>query len=349
MTSTRKYILIGSGVVLLFLLCAGFYQGARRYHYRRSNLVSIDGAEHGYYVYPNTPLDSVLAWVARDYTIRSRHAYRKDLKRSQIREPKPGYYLFPAEMGNRTLFVRLRQGEQTPVKLRFNYGIRTNEHLAAKLAAQLLTDSASIGSLLCNDAFLSKYDMNTETARCLFMPDTYEVYWTMTAEQLFDRMYRDYRRFWNERRRAEAQALGLTPQQVYTLASIVASETTNPNEYPIIAGLYLNRMRIGMHLQACPTAVYATRKFGARRITHAMTSYPSPYNTYINPGLPPGPIRVTPAQVIDSTLHATRSKYLYMCANPDFSGTHMFSDTYTKHAATARLYQRELNKRKIRK
>jgi UPF0755 protein len=181
------------------------------------------------------------------------------------------------------------------------------------------------------------------------MPDTYEVYWTMTAEQLFERMYRDYRRFWNERRRAEAEALGLTPQQVYTLASIVASETTNPREYPVIAGLYLNRLRIGMHMQACPTAVFATRKFSARRVTKAMTNYPSPYNTYINPGLPPGPIRVTPAQVIDSTLHATKSKYLYMCANPDFSGTHVFSESYTKHAATARLYQRELNKRKIRK
>ena len=114
-------------------------------------------------------------------------------------------------------------------------------------------------------------------------------------------------------------------------------------------GLNLNRLRIGMHMQACPTAVFATRKFSARRVTKAMTNYPSPYNTYINPGLPPGPIRVTPAQVIDSTLHATKSKYLYMCANPDFSGTHVFSESYTKHAATARLYQRELNKRKIRK
>lgn len=335
--------------MLLFLLCAGAYQATRHYRYRYANLTSIDGNEHGYYIYPDCSLDSVLDLVKADYAIASDHAFRKDIERTQIRDAKPGYYLFPAEMGNRTLFIRLRQGEQTPVKIRFNYTVRTNEQLAGKLASQLLIDSASIVALLQDDAFLRQYDMNTETARCLFMPDTYEVYWTMTAEQLFERMHRDYRRFWNERRRAEAEALELTPQQVYTLASIVTSETTNAQEYPIIAGLYLNRMRIGMHLQACPTAVYATRQFKARRVTKAMTQYKSPYNTYINPGLPPGPIRVTQAQVIDSTLHATRSKYLYMCANPDFSGTHVFSENYAKHAATARQYQRELNKRKIRK
>lgn len=349
MTTTKRYIIIAVGAVLLFLLCAGVYQGVRRYHYRRSNLISLDGKEHGYFVYPNTSLDSIFDLVKADYKISSNHAFRKDLERTQIRSAKAGYYLFPAEMGNRTLFIRLRQGEQTPVKIRFNYTVRTNEQLAGRLAKQLLTDSASIIALLQDNKFLSKYEMNTETARCLFMPDTYEVYWTMTAEQLFDRMYRDYQRFWNERRRAEAKALGLTPQQVYTLASIVTSETTNAQEYPIIAGLYLNRMRIGMHLQACPTAVYATRKFSARRVTHAMTQYPSPYNTYINPGLPPGPIRVTQAEVIDSTLHATKSKYLYMCANPDFSGTHVFSESFSKHAATAKKYQRELNNRKIRK
>ena len=347
---TKKQIILTTiAAVLLFLLCAGAYQATRHYRYRYANLTSIDGNEHGYYIYPDCSLDSVLDLVKADYAIASDHAFRKDIERTQIRDAKPGYYLFPAEMGNRTLFIRLRQGEQTPVKIRFNYTVRTNEQLAGKLASQLLIDSASIVALLQDDAFLRQYDMNTETARCLFMPDTYEVYWTMTAEQLFERMHRDYRRFWNERRRAEAEALGLTPQQVYTLASIVTSETTNAQEYPIIAGLYLNRMRIGMHLQACPTAVYATRQFKARRVTKAMTNYPSPYNTYINPGLPPGPIRVTQAQVIDSTLHATRSKYLYMCANPDFSGTHVFSENYAKHAATARQYQRELNKRKIRK
>lgn len=347
---TKKQIILTTvAAVLLFLLCAGAYQATRHYRYRYVNLTSLDGNEHGYYIYPDCSLDSVLDLVKADYAIASDHAFRKDIERTQIRDAKPGYYLFPAEMGNRTLFIRLRQGEQTPVKIRFNYTVRTNEQLAGKLASQLLIDSASIVALLQDDAFLRQYDMNTETARCLFMPDTYEVYWTMTAEQLFERMHRDYRRFWNERRRAEAEALGLTPQQVYTLASIVTSETTNAQEYPIIAGLYLNRMRIGMHLQACPTAVYATRQFKARRVTKAMTNYPSPYNTYINPGLPPGPIRVTQAQVIDSTLHATKSKYLYMCANPDFSGTHVFSENYAKHAATARQYQRELNKRKIRK
>lgn len=346
----RKTVIIL--IIVAFLVCLtgiGMYVGARRYCNTRSNMISTDGEAHGYYVYPDTPLDSILARVQRDYSIKWKHAFQHDLKQSGLREAKPGYYLFPPEMSDRTLFVRLRQGEQTPVRLRFNQNIRTNEQLASRLSSQLLTDSAAIICLLQDNAFLSKYGMNTETARCLFLPDTYEVYWTMSAEQLFERMHREYQRFWNERRLTEAQALGLTPQEVYTLASIVLSETNAKSEFPIIAGLYLNRKRIGMHLQACPTAVYATRKFNARRVTHEMTHYPSPYNTYINPGLPPGPIRVTPAEVIDSTLHATRSRYLYMCANPDFSGTHVFSESYSQHAAVGRLYHRELNKRKIKK
>ena len=349
MNKRKLYIILSVAVVLMALLSAGIYKGVRRYRYTRCNFVSIDGEEHGYFVRPGVPLDSIFARVQRDYTMLSPHAFRKDLEHVGLREPKIGYYRFPAEMGNRTLMMRLRQGEQTPVKLRFSYTVRTNEQLASRMAPQLLIDSATIIGLLQCDTFLAKYGVNTETARCLFLPDTYEVYWTMTGEQLFDRMYREYQRFWNDDRQAQARALGLTPQEVTILASIVTSETNTKWEYPIIAGLYLNRMRIGMHLQACPTAVYATRKFSARRVTHEMTSYPSPYNTYINPGLPPGPIRVTPAEIIDSTLHATKSKYLYMCANPDFSGTHVFSESYAKHAATARVYQHELNKRKIRK
>lgn len=349
MDKRKVYILSAVAVLLLFFLCAGMYQGFRHYHYRKSNLLSADGQEHGYYVYPGCTLDSVLALVRADYTVRSEHAFKKDFARSPFNDPKPGYYRFPVEMGNRTLFVRLRMGEQTPVKLRFKNTVRTNEQLAGRLAKQLLIDSASIVGLLKDNDYLSRYGLNKETARCLFMPDTYEVYWTMTAEQLMERMHREYKRFWNDKRRDEAKALGLSPQEVYILASIVNSETTKAFEYPIIAGLYLNRMRIGMHLQACPTAIYASGNFAARRVTHAMTATPSPYNTYIHPGLPPGPIRVTSAELIDSTLHATRSRYLYMCANPDFSGTHIFSDTYSKHALTARQYQRELNKRRITK
>jgi len=348
MNKRKLYILISAAIILLFFLCSGVYQGMRHYHYRYSNMLSLDGKEHGYFIYPACSLDSVFALVRDDYRITSEHAFEKDLKRVPFSHPEPGYYLFPAEMGNRTLFQRIRLGEQTPVKLRFRNTIRTNEQLAGRLAKQLLTDSASIVALLHDDSFLVRYGMNRETARCLFIADTYEVYWTMTPEQLFDRMYREYKRFWNSTRRKEADRIGLTPQEVYTLASIVTSETTKPFEYPIIAGLYLNRMRIGMHLQACPTAIYASGKFNARRVTHQMTATNSPYNTYINPGLPPGAIRITTAEVIDSTLHATKSNYLYMCANPDFSGTHIFSDTYSKHALTARQYQRELNKRKIR-
>lgn len=349
MNKQRLFIIISAAVVVLLFLIGGTYQGTRRYHFTKKNFVSRDGKEHAYFIYPDTPLDSVFAWVRRDYDVLSEHAFACDLKRMTVTAPKEGFYRFPVYMGNRHLIHRLRNGEQSPVRISFLYTVRTNAQLAARLAKQLLTDSASIATLLNDDAYMAQYGMNKETARCLFLPDTYEVYWTISAEQLIARMNKEYHRFWNNTRLQEAKALGLTPQEVYTLASIVTSETTNSKEYPIIAGLYLNRLRKGMHLQACPTAVYASGNFNARRVTHQMTSTQSPYNTYINPGLPPGPIRVTQAEVIDSTLHATKSKYLYMCANPDFSGTHIFSETYSKHAAAGREYHRELNKRRIRK
>lgn len=349
MNRQKTYVIISAAFVLLLFLVAGSYQGVRRYHFVKKNFESRDGKEHAYYVYPDTPRDSLFAWVRRDYKVLSEHAFARDFKRIPVEQPKPGYYRFPAAMGDRMLFHRLRNGEQTPVNISFRYTIRTNGQLAARLAKQLLTDSASIASLLNNNDYMAQYGMNKETARCLFIPDTYEVYWTITAEQLVARMAKECQRFWNDTRLTQARALGLTPQEVYTLASIATSETTNATEYPIIAGLYLNRLRKGMRLQACPTAIYASGQFNTRRVTHQLTATPSPYNTYINPGLPPGPIRITQAEVIDSTLHATKSKYLYMCANPDFSGTHIFSETYGKHAAAGHQYHRELNKRKIRK
>jgi UPF0755 protein len=195
---------------------------------------------------------------------------------------------------------------------------------------------------------MAKYGLNKETAVCMFIPNTYEVYWTLSADQLFDRMYKEYKRFWNEERMGKAQALGFTPTEIATLASIVASETNKSFEYPTIASIYINRLRKGIALQACPTVIFAVGDFSLRRVLKRHLAIDSPYNTYKYRGLPPGPIRLARPEVIDAVLNAPKTDYLYMCANPDFSGTHVFSSSYTKHSAVAREYQRELNKRKLK-
>lgn len=195
---------------------------------------------------------------------------------------------------------------------------------------------------------MSQYGLNAATAVSLFIPNTYEVYWNISTDGLFQRMYKEYRHFWNEHRTAQAKRLGLTPAEVATVASIIEEESNRQEDYPIIAGLYLNRLKKGMPLQACPTVKYALQDFGLRRILTKHLQVESPYNTYKYAGLPPGPIRIPRAATMDAVLNSKKHNYLYMCASTAFDGTHHFSSTYAEHARYARHYQAELNKRKIK-
>lgn len=333
--------------VMIVMIIGGGLAAQQMYYYMVCNLVSKDGQEHSYHIYPGTTLDEVLEMIEQDYKVLSPLSLKLHIRYQKMEAPKEGFYTIGKSIDDRHLLNRLRLGLQTPVRLTFNTYVRTREQLAGKIAHQMMLDSTELVNRLNSDSHMAKYGLSKETALTLFLPNTYEVYWTLTEDQLLDKMYEEYQKFWNEKRLNEAKALGLTPTEVCVLASIAASETNKDFEYPIIAGLYLNRIRIGMPMQACPTVIYAGGDFSVKRVTRALTSIESPYNTYINKGLPPGPIRVTRAEVIDSTLHATKSDYLYMCANPDFSMTHVFSSTYAQHSAVAKQYQRELNKRKI--
>ena len=241
-----------------------------------------------------------------------------------------------------------RSGDQKPIQLTFN-NIRTREQLAARLGTQLMIDSASIISKLEDDAYMQQFGLRKETAVCLFLPDTYEMWWDISADQLFKRMDVIHDAFWNADRLAKAAALKLTPEEVTTIASIVEEETNRDEDKPIIAGLYMNRLRIGMPMQSCPTVKFALQDFGLRRITNEHLKTESAYNTYIHPGLPPGPIRIPQKKTIDYTLNPTPSNYLYMCASSKLDGTHHFSSSYASHAAYAAAYQRELNRRRIYK
>lgn len=252
------------------------------------------------------------------------------------------YRIIPSENIYK-VFIRLERGHQTPVRLVLP-SVRTLDRLARSVSRQIMADSSQIARLLNDTVYLKELGFTRETLPAFFIPNTYEVYWNMTALDFMKRMQKEYKRFWNAERVAKAQEVGLTPVEVATLASIVEEETANNTEKPVVAGLYLNRLRIGMPLQADPTVKFGLQDFGLRRILHKHLETDSPYNTYKYAGLPPGPIRIPSVVGLESVLNYQKHDYLYMCAKEDFSGTHNFASTLSAHQTNARRYQMALNR-----
>lgn len=259
---------------------------------------------------------------------------------------RTGRYLIKPGDNAYHLYQRLAGGFQTPVNLTVG-SVRTFDRLARNIGNQLMIDSAEIARKLNDPIFIESLGYTKETLYGFFIPNTYEVYWNMSVDDLFDRMKKEHKTFWNEERLAKAEAIGLTPEQVSTLASIVDEETNYAPEKPAVAGLYINRLHKGMPLQADPTVKFALQNFELRRITNAHLEIDSPYNTYKNAGLPPGPIRIPSLYAIDSVLNYEKHHYLYMCAKEDFSGSHNFANTLSEHIINARKYWKALNDRKI--
>ena len=259
---------------------------------------------------------------------------------------KTGRYAIEDGMTMPDLIRALRSGSQVPINLTFN-NIRTMENLAGRLSSQLMADSISILDVLNDTSVAAKYGFNEQTFGSMFIPNTYEVYWDTNVESLIERMKREYDSFWNTERRAKAEKLGLTPLEVTTLASIVEEEATYADEYPIVAGLYINRLNRGMRLEADPTVKFAVGDATLRRILFKHLEVESPYNTYKIDGLPPGPIRIPSTSAINATLSPAQHNYIFMCAKDDLSGRHNFAVTHAEHARNARAYQRALNERGI--
>lgn len=258
-----------------------------------------------------------------------------------------GCYEVTPSMSSWRLATNIFRGQQTPVSVTVS-PTWTKEMVLSKVARQLLTDSASLAAEFNNRDRQREFGVDTATAATLLLSNTYEMYWTTSPRSFMQRMAKERDRFWTPERTAKAKALGMSREEVYTLASIVDAETANNGEKPTVAGLYLNRLRTGMLLQADPTVKFALGDFGLRRIYGYMLTTPSPYNTYLHAGLPPGPIRVPQTASIDAVLNAEHHDYLYMCANSDFSGTHAFAATYSEHLRNAARYVRALNERGIK-
>lgn len=256
---------------------------------------------------------------------------------------KPGRYVLKANMTNIEAIRLLRSGNQVPVEITFN-NIRTINELSEKITRNLLMTPEEFEAALIQYALSNPNGFNENNVIAMFIPNTYEVYYNVTPEGLIKRMEQEFDAYWNDERKAEAQAIGLTPIEISTLASIVQAETIKEDEAPLVASLYINRLKKEMPLQADPTLKFALGDFTIKRILNVHKEIDSPYNTYTHAGLPPGPINLPEIWALNAVLNYKPTDYYYMCAKEDFSGYHNFSNSYKQHMVNAKRYQDALTR-----
>ncbi|MCQ2283543.1 MAG: endolytic transglycosylase MltG [Bacteroidales bacterium] len=280
--------------------------------------------------------------------LRNESTFKMVVKAMRFKTMRVGKYEIEPSMSNYKLVRLLRAGQHYPIKFSFN-NTRTLDQFVEKVGHQFFFEPEELSALLHDRDFLAKHHLTEETVPSIFIPNSYEIYYDITAEAFFEKMYEQYQQFWNSERTQLAKEIGLTPTEVSTLASIVEEENFRPSEKAIIAGLYINRLQKGMLLQSDPTVKFAIGDFARKRILNADLAIDSPYNTYKYKGLPPGPIRIPEASTLDSVLHYRHHNYLFMCAKEDLSGYHNFTASAAEHAQNAARYRATLNKQHIKR
>lgn len=268
--------------------------------------------------------------------------------RKNFTKLKSGRYILTKGMSNNQIVNLLRIGNQTAVKISFN-NQNTLEKLASRIAAQLETDSISLLSSFTDSIFLTTNNLTKKSVLQIFLPNSYQCYWNISAEKFRDKMLLEYHRYWNKNRLEKAKKINLTKEQVITLASIVQKETAKTTERPTVAGLYLNRLKNGWPLQADPTIIYCVKEekgqdYIVKRVLKKDLEINSPYNTYLNKGLPPTLIAMPDISAIEAVLNAEKHNYFYMCASIHKIGYHEFSTSLAQHNRNAAIYQQWLNK-----
>lgn len=347
MSTKKKYTL--AIAITLFGIAAYFSHGILSKYYK-TRIKEISIKETAYiYVTPQDSAANVIRMIediiapasAEGFAILAEHNNFDNKRRSGKFAIKDGDTM-------KDIYYRIVSNTQTPVKLVVP-ATRDIAQLVGSVSGQLMIDSAELVEFMTAPIYKQRIGYTAETFPSLFIPETYEVYWNIKPEDLMLRFMKERRNFWNDERKAKAQKLGMTPEEVATLASIVDEETNDNAEKPTVAGLYINRLKRGMPLQADPTVKYALGDPTRKRILNKDLEVESPYNTYKHKGLPPGPIRIASKQGLESVLNYEKHDYLYMCAKEDFSGTHNFAKTLSEHNANARRYQQALNRLKIKK
>lgn len=312
-----------------------------------ANIFTSDREELILYIPSGSDYNDVLAIIDKEGIVKNMASFSWAVeKKNYPNLVKPGRYKVKNRMSNNDFIDMLRAGKQEPVQLTFN-NVRTLDQFSVRIAEQLEMNAIDLLNLLESDTIQSKYGFSPYTIKCMFLPDTYEIYWNISPVRFLERMYTEYGKFWKGRQDRQAEGIGLTREEVITLASIVDEETNMDNEKPRIAGVYMNRLEKGMRLQADPTVIYAVGDFTINRVLRKHYRIDSPYNTYKIYGLPPGPINIPEKSSINAVLNYEKHRYLYFCAKPDFSGYHNFARTLSEHNKNAALYRNELNKRRI--
>ena len=301
--------------------------------------------EYVLYVRPETTLGQIAdSLQAGAGMIRPKSLERAFAKVDAASKIKPGRYVIEPSATSIYVARMLAFGWQTPQNLVLSGTMRSKGRIAKKISTQMMVDSASVAHALDSAEFLARYGFTPENVFALILPDTYQMYWTASVEDIFDRLKKEYDAFWTPERDAKAKAQGLNRMQVSIMASIVSGETLKDFEYPKIAGAYLNRYKKGMRLQADPTIAFCF-DYKLDRILKKHLKVESPYNTYKYAGLPPAPINVPPKACVDAVLNPDKHGYIYFCANASFDGTHKFASTYSEHLKNAREFQRALTAR----
>lgn len=337
-----KITLAAVAVAVCLAAVAGFVAGRYYSDNRKPNF----SQKYVLYVRPDTPVQTVMDSLhAGAGTLRPKSLARAFRKMEVAQNMKPGRYV--VEPSSTSIYVArmLVFGWQTPQNMTLSGTLRTKERIAQRIGSQMMTDSASVADALNDEAFLAEYGFTPENVFALILPDTYEMYWTASVKDIFDRFKKEYDAFWTPERISKAESQGLNRLEVSVMASIVSGETLKSFEYPVIAGVYLNRYKKGMKLQADPTIAFCYG-YTLDRILKKHLTVDSPYNTYKHVGLPPAPINVPPKACLDAVLNPDKHGYIYFCASPAFDGTHRFAVTYSEHLKNARAFQRELTARR---
>ena len=307
---------------------------------------SCVGDKYTLYIYDTTSYATLRADLAQHIShVRAFDVYAKRINLAQ--NYKHGRYELREGMSVIRLARMLKFGEQSPVRLVIGLA-RTPEQIAGRIAAQIEADSTAMFTALYDKPLREELGFASDSIIAMFVPNTYEVYWTTTPDNLLRRLRREYDRFWRGARDEKLPRTGLSRTEVMTLASIIYEETKQRDEMPKIAGVYINRLHRGMALQACPTVKFALQRFDLHRVLNEHLRCDSPYNTYRRHGLPPGPICIPSIAAIDAVLNYEKSDYLFFCARPEFDGRHNFARTLAEHAANSRKYSAELKRRNIK-
>lgn len=336
----------------ILFICAGAVTAYKAYTVLFKPNVDLDGKESTYlYIKTGSDFNEVLNQldekneenIVSDISSFKWLADYKDYKQ----HVKPGKYLIKDGMSNNELINMLKSGRQELVSLVFN-NVRTKYQLSGKIATQLEADSISIVEVLSDSLYLDSLGFTPDNAVSVFIPNTYEFYWNTSAKQLFEKMKKEFDKFWTADKKTKAEAAGLNSIQIEILASIIQEESTKYDEMPTIAGVYINRLNKDMKLEADPTVKFAVGDFTLKRVLKKHLQIDSPYNTYKYKGLPPGPICLPDLRIIDKVLNYEKHDYLYFCAKADNSGYHAFAKTGAEHARNAELYHQYLNTLKIK-